>query len=461
MYNLRIINRLFGCAIIAASLFVNLAHATTLPIYSNSTIREWEPEFHAAIQDNYTRMFQPKLNNEEAQQLRRVRLDFPSDPESVLFNFHSRSDGTVVMPVASLLLLKDLATAQAWLDLSGYSAQTVLDYLSIIRQGRLVNWPDAERLPLQALGIPTDALKNQRVLEKRNDILDKSIFFILGHELGHLLQGFSAQADCDTNEKRGIRCDFQKLQKSESDADAFAVDMFRRMGLVPSSSNFFFVINSRLLLMPFEFKGELEWQQYAKGQKHPLDSARISNVAALIKGQRDAFARGFASPELGALKVDKSVNDLRILASLIDDRDLSGMQIAWAKSLEPEDIKPRHSHEPRLRPTKNDLAATQPLAGYFTGEAQYSSGGSAPLEVVMRVQGSGPEITGDVMLGGIRSRIEGRYSDPKHASATWIVAGDTYRLTIDADSVPGRLHVSYKSTTVNTATGQWALERKR
>jgi len=284
--------------------------------------------------------------------------------------------------------------------------------------------------------------------------------FILGHELGHVMQGFSAQADCSQNINRGNACDFQALQRSESVADAFAVELFRRAGLVPSASNFFFAMNSRLLRMPFEFASEREWQEYAKQQSHPLDSTRIGNVATMLDRQKAAFARGFASPEAGALKIGSSVNDLRTLARLIDDRDLSGMQIAWAKSLAPEDIKPRRSHEPKLRPTKNDLDANQPLVGFFTGKVQFSSGGSMPLEVVLRSQG-GTQIAGDAMLGGIRGRVEGRYSDPKHANATWIVAGDTYRLTLVAGPEPGRLNATYASMIDITAKGQWILERKR
>jgi hypothetical protein len=410
------------------------------------------------VQDNYARLFRPKLTTQEAEHLRALRFEFPTDPELVLFEFKTRVDGTVVLPVASLLLLKDLVAAQVWLEANGYSAQTMLDYLAIVRQHRLANWPASERLPLKALGIPAGATSDKHLLEQRSDILDKTVFFILGHELGHLIQGFSAQIACNQSKARGDNCDFAALQRSEAQADAFAVDMFRRIGLVPSASNFFFVASSRLSQMPFEFRDQHAWQEHAKKQSHPLDSARIRNVAALIKRQRDAFASGFSSPAIGSLRVDDAVNKLRLLSYRLDDRNLSGMQIAWAKSLEPEDIKPRRSAEPRLRPTTGDLAAKQPWTGFFIGRAEFASGGSAPLEVVMRVNGSGPQITGNVMLGGIRGRIEGRYENATRASATWTVAGDTYRLTMVTGSTPGNLTATYQST-VDSANGSWTLER--
>jgi len=441
-------------AVLAIFLLVNAGRAATLPIYPEATIREWEPEFRAVVLENYARLFKPNFNTQEALRLRPLRFEFPTDPELVLFNFHSRSDGTVVLPVASLLLLKDLVAAQVWLEDNRYSAQTVLDYLAIVRQGRLANWPVSERLPLNALGIPAGAMGDKRLLAKRSDILGKTVLFILGHELGHQVQGFTAHAACQQRKA----CDFTELQQSEAQADAFTVDMFRRIGLVPGASMFFFAVSSRLSPMSFEFRDEHAWQEHARKQSHPLDSARIRNVATLIEAQKDAFARAFPSPKVGSLRVGDAVIQLRNLAALLDDRGLSGQQIAWAKSLDPEDIRPRRSHEPKLRPTTTDLAAKQPWAGFFIGKAQYASGDSVPLEVVMRVNESGPQIRGDVMLNGIRGRLEGRYENATRASATWTVAGDTYRLTMVSDSTSGSLNVSYQSK-VATAAGRWILKR--
>lgn len=439
--------------------FVGVVNAATLPLYSNAVIHEWEPEFRAAVNDNYVRLFRPQLNTQEAKQLRSLRFEFPSDPKLVLFEFKTHSDGRVVMPVASLLFLKELVAAQVWLEANGYSTQPILDYLSIVRSGRLDNWPTSDRLPLKALGIPADAMNDEHLLEKRNEILSKTLLFILGHELGHLIQNLSAQADCETQIKRKLDCNFAELQKSEANADAFAVDMFRRIGLVPSASNFFFAASSRLSPMPFEYNDEQAWQKHAASQSHPLDSARIRNVAALIKDHKNAFASGFSSSAMGALRVEDAVTNLTRLADGLDDRSLAGMQIAWAKSLKPEDIKPRRSHEPRLRPTPGVLAAKQPWTGYFIGKVQYANGGSAPLEVVMRTIAGNPQFTGDVMLGGIRGRIEGRYENATRASAIWNVAGDIYRLTMVSSPTSDHLDATYEHTTAKLAKGRWTLGR--
>lgn len=448
-------------AVFATLFWVNVGRADVLPIYPEATTREWESEFHDAVQENYVRLFKPKLDVHEAQQLRSLHFIFPTDPNLVLFQFESRSDGAVILPVASLLLLKDLIAAFVWLEANNYSTQTVLDYLSIVYQGRLGTFPSAERMPLQALGIPADALADQSLLQKRNDILSKSIFFILGHELGHLSQGFSAQADCQkqrSSTSTNARCNFASLQKSEENADAFAVEMFRRIGLVPSASNVFFILSSQLYPKRSEFSSEQVWEDSIKLRTHPLDSVRIENVATRIEAQRQSFQRAFASPELGDRAIDDSVKALKTLAAMLNDKDLTGMQIAWAKTLNAEDIKPRPTHEPRLRPTASDFTAKQPWTGFFTGKANFSNGGNRSLQLILRLQGSGSQISGEVMLGGIRGKLEGRYIDATHAIATWIVAGDTYRLTLVTDETGQHLQASYQST-VDAEKGDWMLEK--
>ncbi len=447
------------CLAFLALFLANSGLASTTPLYPQSLIREWEPEFRAVVTENYARLFRPKLETHEAERLRTLRFEFPTDPGRVLLEFHTRPDGTVVLPVASLLLLKDLVAAQVWLEANGYSTQTLFDYLAIVRQGRLASWPASQRLPLKALGIPEGALGDKHLLEKRNDILSKTVLFILGHEIGHLTQGLSAQAECALNTKRGRQCDFAALQTSEAEADAFAIDMFRRIGLLPSASNFFFTVASRLSPLPFEFPNDRAWQNHAKKQTHPLDSARIHNAAIRIETQEDEFARGFASTRVGLLRTRLIVSQLKTLAAVLDDRNLSGMQLAWAKSLTPEDIKPRPTDEPRLRPTHGDLTARQPWTGFYTGMALFSNGNSAPLEIVMRRSKGNMRFTGEVMLGGIRGRIDGLYDNAMRAKGTWTVAGDTYRLNMNSGPTPGHLSASYQST-VGAASGRWSLTKK-
>ncbi len=110
---------LVAVALTALAPLPALAQGRALPVYADATIREWAPEFRDMVDDNYRRMILNQLGPAEAQRLRAVKWEFPADPAQVLFDFYARGDGTIVLPVASLLLLKDLANAESWLTLNG------------------------------------------------------------------------------------------------------------------------------------------------------------------------------------------------------------------------------------------------------------------------------------------------------------------------------------------------------
>src|SRR5438309_939975 len=131
---------LVAVALMALAPLTALAQGRALPIYADATIREWAPEYRDMVNDNYRRMILNQLSPAEAQRLRAVKWEFPADPAQVLFDFYARGDGTIVLPVASLLLLMDLDKAESWITVNGYSSQTVVDWLSVIRWFTLVQW---------------------------------------------------------------------------------------------------------------------------------------------------------------------------------------------------------------------------------------------------------------------------------------------------------------------------------
>jgi hypothetical protein len=406
-------------------------------------------------------MMLPQLGPQEVQRLRALKWEFPTDPSAVLFEFHAREDGTIVMPVASMLFLKDLATAEAWLTVNGYSAQTLFDYVTVIRMDRLGQWPTRERLPLASLGVPPDANDDPRVRERRNETLSKTVFFIVGHELGHLVHGLSAQAACARpgGGPRPAGCSLAALQRSETAADEFAVELFRRMGLVPNASAFFFAIASRLHRLSFEFASELDWQAYARESTHPLDSARIAHVADRLAANRAAYVSAANVPG-AAQRIDNLINDLRELARLTSDRDLGGLQVSWGKTLEPQDLKPRRSLTPGLRPQATDLTASGDFSGYFRGELRSEPAGTAqPLELLLRRR-AGPAIAGELMLMGIRGRLDGRLDGAGRARMTVDIAGDIYDVSLEMSGENRVVTGSYQSRADRSAGGRLYLTRE-
>lgn len=403
------------------------------PAYPKPLIAEWQGEFEGMVLDNYRRLFAPVLTPPEAARLRGLRFVFSTDPAAVLMQFQSRSDGVIIMPVASLLLLKDLALAEAWLHVQGYAIASVLDYVGLLRMGRLVSLPENERLPLAALGVPPSAAEDPRVLERRNETLSKMVLFLLGHELGHLLQdrGLEPQARCE----RALRvpgapaCDTGALQRSEQTADAIAVDLMRRVGLIPNSAAYFFLLNSRLSAAPTEFVDDKAWQAYLARQTHPLDSQRVAHLRDSVRTNRDAFVSALSNPITAPGRIDGLVKDLDALVRLMDDPAVVGLQQAWARTLEARDLKPRRDILPNLRPEAADLAARAPWSGYFSGNvAVAGSGERRAIEILWRATAT--RLHAEVMLMGIRGRAEGRVPDGTQASLAMDLGGTEYELVL-------------------------------
>ena len=431
--------------------------ATSLPIYSADTIREREPEFRSVIIGNYERLMRPTLNPAEARKLRAVRWSFPTNEQQVLFEFYANSagNGTITMPVASLLLLKDLATAEAWLTVNGYSTFSLLDYVTIVRLNRLAQWPASDRLPARALGIPEDALNDERVRARRDGTLNTTILFIVAHELGHLLHGLDAQARCAQN--RG-QCDYRALQASETRADAFAIELFRRMGLVPSSSNLFFALTSRLQPLPSEFADTTSWRRNIAARTHPNDAQRIAAAANLIERDRASFATGFANPPDAMPQITALVRDLRKLSESLEDRGVSALQLAWAKTMLPADLQPRKTLLPSLRVTAADRAKRGAFAGHYRGKLAQANGLSQELEILFRT-GAGGTIVGEAMVNGIRGRIEGQLASTAVLAGTIDIGGDIYDVRLETSRDGAVIRGNYGSREQPSVKGSLNLQR--
>ena len=100
-------------------------------------------------------------------QLAGVRIEFPREDPSLPLNFYSQSASKrVVAPVSSLRFLRDIVAAYAWLSNEGYDLQPVTDYLCMIKY----QWPErmqgGPHAPLEALGVPADALEDQAVMAR-------------------------------------------------------------------------------------------------------------------------------------------------------------------------------------------------------------------------------------------------------------------------------------------------------
>lgn len=137
-------------------------------LYDPATLSYWQTRYPVSTRKIFDQVILPVLAVEEKQRLSGVQLDFPlhaeGDSKGQPLAFYRPVDQSrVVMPIFSLKFLDDLCTAYAWLQVKGYSLETISDYTAMLKYkdfpaGR---YPQ----PLKALHIPDDALKDKEVDE--------------------------------------------------------------------------------------------------------------------------------------------------------------------------------------------------------------------------------------------------------------------------------------------------------
>ena len=360
------------------------AHAIEPGLYDRATLDHWGQRYQRSTQRILDEVIRPVLLADERRRLDRVRLDLPLHSEGSQrgrpLAFYA--DGwRVVMPVYSLKFLDDLCTAYAWLQINGYSLETISDYTALLRYGKAR--PTPAYAPLAALGIPADALNDKRVDELALGHFVTARTFILLHELGHVYHGHRGGSGA-------------RSRMNEEAADRFAADVMARTPLPPLGSLVFFMADA-------------SWAGYpaAAEDTHPLSGARLRTLAARVED------RGLAQ-------------GLRQLAGLMDDPGIRTGFAAVGKSATLASLKPRRPGELPGTVQRNPREA---FSGSYVGQARQRGESAFPMRIDFhregeRVQG---QYSFGVGIGNLAGRIDGHRLDFE-----WQWAGDYGRGVFEA-----------------------------
>ena len=222
----------------------------------------------------------PSLKPNEQQVFDRIDFQFPLPKRNDYYlNFYAylhKGRSVVVMPVLSLKIMEDLATAYAWLFYNNYSLSTVDLYFTMLQHRPRRKFRNGTYPPLlDALGIPKNALDNPQVDKLSLSFRNEAFAFILLHEMGHILFRHKGY---DEITKAQARAD-------ETQSDRFALNVLERTGTPPLGAVLFF--QAQFYSMPHkgEFKSEDAWQDYLhKRSTHPLTGDRLKDMARYISG---------------------------------------------------------------------------------------------------------------------------------------------------------------------------------
>lgn len=265
--------------------------------YDQRTLAQAAENFRLGILDNWQHVILPALTAEERRRLEHVRFVIDiENPDSAL-NFFAIS-GEVHIPASSVRMLDDLVASWMWLNQRGYSTDTVNEYLAILKyQWESGALRSEHYRPMDALGVPAGVRDDPAIADEYARVISNALFFIICHELGHVL--YEHQGIVAKDAAAATRSIAQEQQ-----ADAFALELMRRIGEMPVGVPMFFMFATTLEPAPAD-------PGYGIPYTHPQSSERIRAVATALRTQSRGFARGFKDPSTAVAKVN-AIADLLV-----------------------------------------------------------------------------------------------------------------------------------------------------
>lgn len=306
--------------------------------YDDSTLARLQQIYPANIQWNLDQVILPQLYPAERQRLEGVRLRFPlRDPRADPFSYYSSRRGeqaTVSMSILSIKFLDDLAVAHAWLESKGYSAETVPDYLGVLKYRREAAFDSGRYpLPLEALGIPKDATRDAMTDDVATKIVKSAVVFTLAHELGHLHYGHPGYDSTVTR---------QQAQANEVEADSFAIEVFRRLGVAPAGVVYLFEVATYYGSNRGDYDSDSAWSFYQRSvATHPLTGTRLQRLSRELRRSPDDFLKYETHLDAARDRVLLIAAQLDSLGRLFDGGDLQRWHRLRGERIPLRELQPR------------------------------------------------------------------------------------------------------------------------
>ena len=296
-------------------------------LYDRQTLEYWQQRYSKSTTRILKEGLEPHLTSQERQALFNLKLSFPlRDPELMGF-YASYPPPKIVFPVEGLKFLDDLCIAYAWLWDNNYRLETIEEYVAMLRYKKQSDFPGGRYpKPFEALGIPANALQNQKVDDMSLRLFNSARAFILAHELAHL----------------HYRHTGGKV-KDEIQADQFAVELLSRTNTIPMGAILFFQALAHLAPNRAQFSSEAAWQKFLEEEKtHPLNSERIRAIANNLNQLASQFpGPSDPNPRLTIETVQFVATGLAPVAAYLDDSELQLCVAEMAANADLSTLKPR------------------------------------------------------------------------------------------------------------------------
>jgi hypothetical protein len=380
-----------------------------LPVYSDTLLAEWQQRYPRGILSNYNGVILPRLDPADRRMLEGMTFEFPLRIENrEPFAFAADAQGrTIYMSVQSLKFLDDVSIAIAWLNRNGYTMESLTNYFVMLR-----HWKDTAPPPLllPTLCIPPDALDNREVDELAQKSFSTAIFFVMLHEIGHVVYRHGGYKGVDAAVARA----------REEQADAFALKVMARVGDAPLGVVNLFLAMAYLFESRTDFSSDTAHERRLAARTHPLSAKRLRTFADTL----EKTAADYTGSGLSRVVIVGTAAQIRIVAqNYLDIQRLSAM---IGRSIGPSDLGPMRTGEKIGRPCAGPVSAGEPFSGRLTGTITINN---VEFDLDAEMTRSGSRVAGRYSYGAGISKMEG------------IVEGDTlhYRWRLGQDAGKGVL----------------------
>jgi hypothetical protein len=252
--------------------------------------------------------------------------------------------------------------------------------------------------PLEALGIPANALEDRDVYDLTNAIFDSAIGFVLLHELGHVVHGHPGYGP-------GVRR--EDARDNEMQADRFALDVMRRTRSLPTGMAFFFPALGYGGAHRGDFQSDADYETALLEATHPLTEDRLQALAANVRQHAGEVAGSDGGTAIDPQTILFIADQLDIVAHFLGDSELQRFRTRRARETTIAMLAPRRPNElpDPTSPRGVEQAGLVAFQGTYTG-AISASGTEVPIRTVLRR--SGDRVSGEYYYGPGEGRLHGR-----------------------------------------------------
>lgn len=266
----------------------------------------------------------------EQARLRSVELSFPlRSPRGCPVDFYATAQpARVTLPIMSLKFLDDLCIAHAWLVERECDPGVLDQYLYMLMGSSEDKFGGVYQSPQEALGLPDDVLDDPRVDGMSQKLLKSAGLFLLLHELGHTYYQHPGYGSGVTP---------AQARANERQADAFALEIMRRIGLYPAGAAVMF---KALAIITPDLAVYDTYGDWASEATHPVSADRIRLVGRYMQDHAGDFARSEPNPVAAAESIRDTGARLSQLAALVGDPEVIRLGILQAEASEVSMLQP-------------------------------------------------------------------------------------------------------------------------